>query len=217
MRITAEMNGAEKPARISKGERTRRRVVHEAAKLFNASGYAGTSLADVLAATGLEKGGLYNHFPGGKDELAVAAFDYAWTSVARARSQSLSCAGTASSKLTAMIDAFATPPKSFKLGGGCPLFNTAIEVDDDPGAPPRLRERARTALREWERAIERVVTEGLRRGEIRTGTEPRTVAAVLTAALEGGLAFARLYRDRRHLERVGAYLRSYVASLDAQP
>ena len=210
------MNEAEsRGSRVSKGERTRTLILHEAAKLFNTSGYAGTSVSDVLAATGLEKGGLYNHFPGGKDELAVAAFDYAWTAVARERGTALSGAGTAPEKLAAMIDAFAAPPKSIRLGGGCPLFNTAIEVDDDPSAPPQLRERARAAFRAWERAIARVVAEGLRRGEIRPGTDPRTVAAVLTAALEGGLAFARLYRDRGHLARVGECLRVYVASLDA--
>ena len=69
---------------LTKGERTRASIVREAAELFNTHGFAGTSLSDVLAATGLEKGGLYNHFPGGKVELAEAALTYALRSSARA-------------------------------------------------------------------------------------------------------------------------------------
>jgi len=188
-------------------------IVHEAAKLFNTGGYAGTAVSDVLAATGLEKGGLYNHFPGGKDELAVAAFDYAWRSVARLRQAALDEPGPAIARLTAMIDAFVKPPQPLQVAGGCPLFNTAIEVDDDPDAPPLLRDRARAALRSWQTAIERVVRNGVRCGQIRRDTDPRTVAVVLTATLEGGLALARLHRDRDLLERTADHLRGYVAAL----
>src|SRR5436190_4666477 len=45
-----------------KGELTRRRIVERAAPVFNQRGYAGTSLSELVAATGLEKGGIYNHF-----------------------------------------------------------------------------------------------------------------------------------------------------------
>jgi len=60
----------------TKGERTKAHIVATAAPIFNERGFVGTSLNDILAATGLEKGGIYRHFES-KDELAVAAFDYA--------------------------------------------------------------------------------------------------------------------------------------------
>ena len=59
-----------------KGVLTRERIVHLAAPVFNKKGYAGASMADNLAATGLQKGGIYNHFES-KEQLAVEAFDYA--------------------------------------------------------------------------------------------------------------------------------------------
>jgi TetR/AcrR family transcriptional regulator, transcriptional repressor for nem operon len=64
------------PKRLTKGERTRRRIIERAAALFNTRGVAGASMADVSLATGLEKGGVCNHFES-KDALALAAFDYA--------------------------------------------------------------------------------------------------------------------------------------------
>src|SRR5215218_9888751 len=60
----------------TKGERTRERIIATAAPLFNQRGYVGASMSDLMAATGLEKGGIYRHFES-KDALALAAFDYA--------------------------------------------------------------------------------------------------------------------------------------------
>ena len=61
---------------MSKGARTREQIVERAAALFNQHGYHGASISDVMAATGLEKGGIYRHFSS-KEELALAAFAYA--------------------------------------------------------------------------------------------------------------------------------------------
>src|ERR1700755_2682335 len=64
--------------RMRKGEETRQRIIAAAAPIFNKQGYAGCALSDIMAATGLEKGGIYRHFES-KEEIAAEAFDYAWT------------------------------------------------------------------------------------------------------------------------------------------
>src|SRR5258708_5294043 len=69
---------------MTKGQQTRARIVAEAAPVFNQHGYAGSSLADLMKATGLEKGGIYRHFSS-KEELAAEAFDYTWNEVRRVR------------------------------------------------------------------------------------------------------------------------------------
>jgi len=51
------------------------RIIEQAAALFNQQGYAGSSMSDLMRVTGLQKGGIYNHFRS-KDELALA-FDFA--------------------------------------------------------------------------------------------------------------------------------------------
>ena len=55
---------------------TRQRIVELAAPVFNRQGYVGASMRDLIDATGLEKGGIYNHF-GSKEQLALEAYDYA--------------------------------------------------------------------------------------------------------------------------------------------
>ena len=67
----------------TKGAATRQRIVELAAPVFNQRGYVGASMRDLVDATGLEKGGIYNHF-GSKEQLALEAYDYAMTLVDRA-------------------------------------------------------------------------------------------------------------------------------------
>jgi AcrR family transcriptional regulator len=62
---------------MSKGERTLRKILEKVAPIFNKHGYEGSSLTDVMAATGLRKGGIYRHFAS-KEELSAEAFDYTW-------------------------------------------------------------------------------------------------------------------------------------------
>lgn len=52
---------------------TKERLIAAALSLFQARGYHGVSVSDILEATALPKGSLYHHFPGGKEELAIAA------------------------------------------------------------------------------------------------------------------------------------------------
>jgi TetR/AcrR family transcriptional repressor of lmrAB and yxaGH operons len=52
---------------------TKERLIAAALSLFQARGYHGVSISDILDATALPKGSLYHHFPGGKEELAIAA------------------------------------------------------------------------------------------------------------------------------------------------
>jgi len=66
-----------------KSDRTRALIVEKSASLFNRKGFHGTSLSDIMEATGLTKGGIYGNFKreglnkkGVKEEIALAAFEY---------------------------------------------------------------------------------------------------------------------------------------------
>ena len=45
---------------MSKGANTREEILLRAARVFNTKGYAGAALSDIMQATGLQKGGIYN-------------------------------------------------------------------------------------------------------------------------------------------------------------
>lgn len=64
-------------ARQDRAERTRNAIVDAAAEVFEARGFAGASLSDILARAGVTKGALYFHFSS-KEELAKALIEEQW-------------------------------------------------------------------------------------------------------------------------------------------
>src|SRR5580704_1753990 len=52
---------------------TRQRILENSSDLFGRQGYSGTGLKAILAASEAPYGSLYHFFPGGKEELGVAA------------------------------------------------------------------------------------------------------------------------------------------------
>ena len=194
--------------KITRGNATRRRILEQSAAVFNRHGYSGTSMSALMAATGLEKGGLYRHFES-KEELAAAAFDYAWETVTEPRRRGLEDCATTLEKLLLLVRNFVEPPAR-ALPGGCPLLNTAIENDD---GNPVLREKARGALDEWRSLIAEIVREGQRGRELRKDVDPVAVATIVISSLEGAIMFSRLEKTRDALFTVGKHLEGYLRSL----
>ncbi len=195
-RLSPEEPGTETPSKgkPSKGNRTRERIIVKAAPIFNTRGFAGASMQDVMEATGLEKGGLYRHF-GSKEELAAEAFRYALAGSVRLRTDELEKRHGAIGQLRSAVRRFVEAPSS--LPGGCPLMNTAIDADDGNVV---LRNLARKAFADWRERLMGMVREGIRRGEIRNGTEPRAIANTIIATLEGALMLSRLEKSPEALE-----------------
>lgn len=194
---------------MSKAEKTRARIISQAASLFNQRGYAGASMSDIMQVTGLKKGGIYNHFTS-KDELAIAAFDFAVQQVSQRYLKIFRQHREAIARLKALVHTFATAIDEAPIAGGCPIMNTAIDSDD---AHPELKARAQQAMETWRGLICRMVNQGQRRSEIRAEVEPDAVATILISTLEGALMLTKLYGDRIHLQRAQVHLDRYIESL----
>ena len=197
----------------TKGLQTRQRIVEMAAPVFNRQGYVGASMRDLISATGLEKGGIYNHF-GSKEQLALEAYDFAMSRVTNALARSQDGATDAVDRLTRMIRAFAKFARKPAIAGGCPIMNTAIEADD---GNPELRERAEQSMTLWHRLIGRIVKDGVVAGSLASGTDPYALASLVTASLEGALMLSRLYGDPAYTDRVVDHLVAHVETLRATP
>ena len=191
---------------MSKGEKTRKRIVAEAATLFNERGFEGGSMAGLMQATGLEKGGIYRHFSS-KEELAAAAFDYAWQAATGVRMHDLDSIPNSVEKLKRFIANFVERRPA--VTGGCPLLNTAIDTDD---GNPILRERARKALHQWQDILSHIVSTGLKRKEIRNGVNPGKLATLIIGSLEGALMISRLERNRDALMETQTHLERFLDS-----
>lgn len=189
---------------MKKGERTRERIIRQAAPLFNQRGYDGSSLNEIMAATELEKGGIYRHFAS-KQELAAAAFDYAWAEAMKARRHDIDSVANSVDKLKRYIANFVE--RRGTVPGGCPLLNTAMDSDDGNAL---LRNRARRALENWQNFLGSIVTQGIKKGEIRREVSKTKLANLIIATLEGAVMIGRLEQNLDALRDAQTYLNSYL-------
>ena len=191
---------------MSKAQTTKANIIRQAAELFNQKGYAGSSIADIMQATGLKKGGIYNHFTS-KDELALQAFDYAFSLVRQKLWDRMKQEKNAIARLQAMssvyLDYIDDPP----IPGGCPILNTAIESDD---THPKLRDRARKAMDSWRNMIIKIVEKGIQKGEMRSNIKPDLIATIIISTIEGAIMMSKLYQDSCHLQKAIDYLHNYL-------
>src|ERR1700681_3982749 len=191
---------------MTKGEQTRRKIVEAAAPIFNKRGYEGSSLNDLMEATGLKKGGIYRHFSS-KEELAAEAFDYTWEAAWNARLLHVDERANGIEQLKQSIASFVEHRSP--VAGGCPILNTAIDADDGNLI---LRARVLKALKSWIARLHSIVKRAAARGEIRPGVDPKALATLIVAALEGALMMSRLERNEEPLRRVQQHLNRYLDS-----
>jgi TetR/AcrR family transcriptional repressor of nem operon len=191
---------------LTKGELTRQKIVAAAAPIFNERGYEGCSMADLMAATGLKKGGIYRHFSS-KEELAAEAFDYTWKAAQKARLVNLDENAPGIDQLKQLIGNFVEYRSP--VAGGCPILNAAVDSDDGNAL---LRTRVRKALRSWVGRLQTIVEKAAARGEIRPGVDAKAAATLIVSTLEGAVMITRMERNDHALRCVQKQLNRYVDS-----
>ena len=185
----------------TKGERTRERIVAAAAPLFNQRGYAASTMSELMAATGLEKGGIYRHFES-KDELALAAFDHALSKQAERIRRLVDAEPGTVDKLSARARGVTAAIDRSAIAGGCPLLNTAVETDDGPDAVhAELRKRTRAGMRRMIDLAQRIIAAGIEAGEVRASVDARAEAEAFVAGVEGAVMLAKLFDEPRYVRQ----------------
>ncbi len=154
-------------------------------------------MGDISLATGLEKGGVYNHFES-KDALALEAFDYAYGLIRKRLEAAVAGEPDPLRRLGAIVEVYRELARKPFVPGGCPILNTATEADD---THPPLRDRARRAMDHW-------------RGLVISAAGDEAFATFMIAALEGGVMLAKLYRDPTYMLAVCDHLTHQISLLE---
>lgn len=191
---------------MKKGDATKELIVERSAELFNTVGYEGTSLLHIMKATGLQKGGIYNHFKN-KDEIALSAFDHSFHLVLRRFKEALANCSTSLEKINAIIDVFQSFAKNPVMPGGCPIFNTAMDATD---LHPELRKKAQEGINTLIKYVEIKVEEGIIEEEFKHGVNASDFALFLVSTLEGALMVSRVNDDPKHADSTAAMMRTYI-------
>jgi AcrR family transcriptional regulator len=194
---------------MTKAEKTRNYIVEKTAPIFNMKGYAGTSLNDITAATGLTKGSIYGNFAN-KDEVALAAFDYNLNHNVSNIEGAMSKEVTTKGKLLVYVSIYQGFITGTVSRGGCPILNTATDADD---THPALREKALKAVMAWKKRIIELVEEGISEKEIKAGANPEQVALTVIAMIEGGIMISRLTNKLETWDLIMDSLKKYINNL----
>lgn len=194
---------------MSKAERTRQFIIEKTAPIFNARGYAGTALADIVDATGLTKGAIYGNFAN-KDEVALAAFDYNFSNITNYIAVRIRTRESAIDKLLVYPETHRQILKIPFLKGGCPVLNTSVDADD---THPLLKEKAMAALNLWRTSVVRIISKGIQSGEIKENTNPAAFAAILISLTEGAVMQAKVSGKPTELNITMDFLEQMIREL----
>lgn len=194
---------------MTKAEKTRNFIVEKTAPIFNMKGYAGTSLHDITAATGLTKGSIYGNFAN-KDEVALAAFDYNLKNVSSKIDAEMNKQLSIKDKLLVYIDIYQKFIDGSVSEGGCPVLNTAIDADD---THPELRGKVLKAVLDWKNKIAKLVEAGIAGKEINADQDPEQIALTIIAMVEGGIMISKLTSKVEYWSLIMRSLKEYVNSL----
>jgi TetR/AcrR family transcriptional regulator, transcriptional repressor for nem operon len=195
----------------SKSERTRQFIIEKTAPVFNARGFAGTSLNDLTEVTGLTKGSIYGNFEN-KDAVALAAFDYNFSRVTLYMKSKIQEKENAIERLLAYPIVYRDFLKIPFLQPGCPILNTSTEADD---THPLLRQKAAGALAFWKKSIENQVKRGIARKEIRPNTNPAEIAIIIMSLIEGAIMQAKVTGRSTELKVAMDFLEKWIHTISS--
>ena len=196
---------------MSKGEDTKGRLVAAAEALILKRGYAGTSLEDVLAATGLTKGAFFHHFKS-KDELAravverYAELDYALFEEWSQRADRLS--DDPLERVLIFLRLF----EEFLDGRDDPFMGCVFASYTYEGAKfgPEIHHYIKERLQKWQALyVEKFEALIAARRPVMP-VKAEALAEMILTLIEGGFVMANAYRDPKLLQRQSRQFRYYL-------
>ncbi len=191
---------------MNKGQHTKEMIIEKAAVLFNTKGYSGCSLADLMTATGLKKGGIYNHFTN-KDEISIEAFKYSFAKIENTLAQIVQSADSHQASLTHILDFYRDYASQPIIQGGCPILNTIVDADH---TNPTLISLARKKTERLLRNLEVIIQQGQSQGEFHQHVKPRSIALVIFSGIEGALLLTKACEDNQAIDAMINCLHSYL-------
>jgi len=165
----------------------RERIERVAADILARDGYNGMGLKALSDAAALPYGSIYHHFPGGKEDIAVAAITARSVWIA-GLIQECFADGVNRGSLQAMFAFMADRLERSDWLDGCAVGTPAL---DGSSESPRIREACDVAFATMIEPIATVLRrQGLRR------TAAHDLATTVMATYEGAMILARTQRSR---------------------
>jgi|SRR6516225_4888079 len=174
-------------------------VLDRSMHAFWERGYRETSVDDLVSATGVRPGSLYNAFPGGKHSLFLEALERYSNLVVPEKLGALEQPGAGLAELRGYFDGLVDDLTLPEGRIGCLMVNSTVElaaVDSEVG------EVVRRHMQRLERNAQRALRNAKRRGEVPEHVDPRAKAAQLMATGMGLMVVGKTDPGRKMLETI---------------
>ncbi|MFF3552362.1 TetR/AcrR family transcriptional regulator [Streptomyces tsukubensis] len=200
---TASASAGNSPGAPGETPGTRERIVRAASALMQRQGYDATAIKQISQEADATLGSVYHFFPGGKQELAVAAVhrgDEEFSGILR---EILDAEPDPVAALTALTDSLAEGLRDSDWADGCPVTATALGT---AGRLPDIQRAAAAAFDRWQGLVrEKLTASGV------PGDEAADLACTVISTLEGAELAAQVTRDDRPLRLAGTHLARLVS------
>ncbi len=194
------------------GRETRHNVIEKSLQIFSVKGYYNTSISDIMAATGLTKGGLYAHFDS-KEALWNAAYERAveiWKGIVFKGVRKVS------DPLDRIAKTIENDLRDYCCGevfeGGCFFFNSLVELS---GQSPAMSGRIVEGFMQFANLLASWLEEAKAEGKLKPGVRSKEVADFIVISINGAAALYVATRDGRFPRACERQLHSYIQALRA--
>ena len=194
----------------SKGELTRQHIIEKSMQLLSVQGYFNTSIAGIIKATGLTKGGLYGHFRN-KEEIWYAVYAECvriWKGIVF---QGVRDIADPLARLERVIE---NSLKNYLGGGvfegGCFLFNSLVEL---AGQSSAMSDHVLKGFRDFAALLRQWLEEAQQQGRLRDGLSPDEIADFLVISLNGAAPLYAASQDPAVWQHTLAQLHLYIKCL----
>ena len=180
------------------GQRSRARVVEQAAKLATIEGLEGLSIGRLAEATGLPKSSVHALF-GSKEELQLATINAARDSfITEVVGPALGSAGPGKERLLALCEGYLSYVERRVFPGGCFFVATSAEIGAQPG---RVHDEVARIQLQWRDLLVAEARTAADQRELPEGTDAAQLAFELGVILAGTDLVSVLHDDLHAINR----------------
>jgi TetR/AcrR family transcriptional regulator, transcriptional repressor for nem operon len=174
-------------------------VLERSMRQFWEHGYRETSVDDLVEATGVRPGSLYNAFHGGKRELFLGSLQLYSKLVVPEKMGALESVGASLPEVRAYFDGLVSDLLSPEGRMGCLMVNSAVELAVEDSEVAKV---VRGHMARLERSAARALKNAKRRGEIPAHIDPAAKATQLMATGMGLMVVGKTNPGRKVLETI---------------
>lgn len=178
----------------NKGAKTKDKILKDARKLLVTRGFNNTSISDIMHATGVKKGNLYYHFAS-KEVLGLAVLEDAKGDFFKLLENSFT-GRTPLEKIITSVKTIYLEIKKASLVGGCLFGNAALEMSD---TNTRFADIIQSVFDFWILRLEEHIRQGQAEKCIHDRANPRMLAKLVVATVEGFIMMARVSKNKNDL------------------